>query len=78
MVTSAIHCQVSVCVSQEWWASSVTNVPLDSDSPIAQVTTLGTTILMNGNSNTMSPGFFQSSAISYYFLMLVFIKVKHF
>lgn len=37
MATYATHCRVSACVSQGWWASSVTAVPLDSGSPTAQV-----------------------------------------
>ncbi|KAF3858226.1 hypothetical protein F7725_011427, partial [Dissostichus mawsoni] len=32
----ATPCRVSVCVSQGWWASSVTAVPQDSGSPSAQ------------------------------------------
>lgn len=36
IVTSVTHCRVSVCVSQGCWDSSVTAVPLDSDSPSAQ------------------------------------------
>lgn len=47
MVTYATHCRVNACVSQGWWANSVTTVPLDSGSPSAQVTTSGTTILIN-------------------------------
>lgn len=39
MVTSATQCRVSACVSQGWWASSVTSAPLDSDSPSVQVPT---------------------------------------
>lgn len=46
MVTCAAHCRVSACVSQGWWASVVTTVPLDSGSLSAQVTTSRTTILM--------------------------------
>lgn len=36
MATYATHCQVSACASLAWWVSSVTTVPLDSGSPIAQ------------------------------------------
>lgn len=41
MVAYATHCPVNAYVSQGWWASSVTAVPLDSGSPIVQVTTSG-------------------------------------
>lgn len=37
METCATRCRVSACVSQGWWANSVTTVPLDSGSPSAQV-----------------------------------------
>lgn len=36
MATSVTNCRVSACVSQGWWASNVTAVPLDSGSPSAQ------------------------------------------
>lgn len=36
MATYVTHCRVSACVSQGWWASSVTAVHQDSDSPTAQ------------------------------------------
>lgn len=45
MAASVTQCRVSVCVSQGWWASSVTSAPLDSASPSVQVTTGSTTIL---------------------------------
>ena len=47
MAVYATPCRVSVCVSQGWWASSVTAVPLDSGSPSAQVSTSGTIIVTN-------------------------------
>lgn len=49
-VTSATQCQVSACVSQGWWASSVTSAPLDSDSPSVQVTTGWPTVICNQGS----------------------------
>lgn len=36
MAMCATSCLVSACVSQVWWVSSVTAVPLDSGSPNAQ------------------------------------------
>lgn len=36
MAAYATHFRVSACVSQGWWANSVTAVPLDSGSPSAQ------------------------------------------
>lgn len=46
MAASVTQCRASVCVSQGWWASSVTSAPLDSASPSVQVTTGPTTILL--------------------------------
>lgn len=37
METRATRCRASACVSQGWWANSVTTAPLDSGSPTAQV-----------------------------------------
>lgn len=36
MAAYVTHCRVSACVSQVWWANSVTAVPLDSGSLSAQ------------------------------------------